>query len=100
MDFACTKNASIGDYARIVQWLSNAIGPNDPRGFDATPMFRFACRYRLLHWKTDHIYREYVRYQCHVYNAAAENLPDEHLNNTSTLQLQEWFESVCGGKPT
>lgn len=95
IDLTCTKNATIGDYARIVHWLSEGVGPNDPRGFDASPMFRFACRYNLLQWKLEHIYREYVRYQCHVYTSAAEHLPDEVLKNSNTVALQEWFESVC-----
>lgn len=79
-------------YARIVRWLHEAVGPNDPRGFDPQPLFQFACRYRLLHKHPADIYREYVAYQCTVYAEAAARLGDSILNDATFADLQQWYE--------
>ena len=80
-------------YSRIVWWLLDVVGSDDPRGFDATPMFLFAYHYELLQWEPADIYLEYVQYQCVVYETAARLLTAAQINQLSFGDLQAWFEA-------
>lgn len=81
------------NYAKIVAWLLDVVGEDDPRGFDPTPMFLFAHHYKLLHWEPVDIYKEYVMYQCAVYEKAAKTLEPKMLNTLSFGEIQQLFES-------
>lgn len=88
------SEAPFSAYMRIVRWLYEAVGPNDPRGFEPRPMFRFAVRYNLLQEDPAEIYRQYVAYQCHVYAEAADHLSADRLNNSTFGDIQTWYENV------
>ena len=79
-------------YMRIVRWLYEAVGPNDPRGFEPRPMFSFAAQYNLLAKDPAEIYRRYVAYQCHVYSEAAKHVNSDTLNNSTFGDIQKWYE--------
>jgi hypothetical protein len=80
-------------YSRIVWWLLDVVGSDDPRGFDPTPMFLFAYHYDLLEREPADIYLEYVHYQCAVYETAAALLSADQLNQLTFAELQVWFET-------
>lgn len=81
------------EYEKIVSWLLEVVGDEDERGFDPTPMFLFAHRYHLLHWDAKDIYREFVNYQCFIYNIAGSLLHADKLNILSFGELQQMYES-------
>ena len=93
-DRLCEKDVSFSAYARIVRWLYESVGPDDPRGFEPRPMFSFAVRYNLCNQDPAEIYRHYVAYQCHVYAEAAERLSASRLNNSTFGDIQNWYENV------
>lgn len=88
------QNATFGQHAALVRWLNDAVGPNDVRGFDPEPIFQFACDYALLNSPPEHIYKNFVAYQCAVYDHATKYWVSVDVNVHTFTDLQRWYEDL------